>query len=139
MPGDPTGSVVYWDASAILSCLVKDAHTTEALARLSESGYHLVSSLAFAEVHAVLSRIGRELTRAQAVAQARGAFAAGPWRWVEAGPDRGLCESLSTVHSLRGADLWHLATALTLRRRLPEIALLTYDRALGEAAAAEGL
>lgn len=114
MPGDEGSSVViYWDASAILSCLVRDAHTALALGRLSEEGYHLVSS--------------------------QESFAGGPWRWVEASPERSLCESLAAAHGLRGADLWHLATALTIRRRLPEITLLTYDRILAQAAAAEGL
>lgn len=139
MPGDDGLSVIYRDASAILSRLVRDAHTAGAMERLSGEGYHLVSSLAFAEVHAVLARIGREAGQAAASEQARESFAGGPWRWVEAGPERSLCESLAAAHGLRGADLWHLATALTLRLRLPELTLLTYDRVLARAAAAEGL
>ncbi|MDW7709572.1 MAG: type II toxin-antitoxin system VapC family toxin [Deferrisomatales bacterium] len=139
MPGDAGCPVIYWDASAILSCLVQDVHTRDALARLSEEGYHLVSSLAFAEVHAVLSRIARAAGSGEPLDQARQSLSAGPWSSVEIGPDRALFPSLAARHRLRGADLWYLATALTLRRRLPEITLLSYDRTLGRAAAAEGL
>jgi predicted nucleic acid-binding protein len=137
--GRDDDAVIYWDASALLSCLVEDFHTGSAAAVFARPGYHVVSSLAFAEVHAVLSRIARLPGKAEAAESARAAFAQGPWIWLEIGPDRELCRALGTRRALRGADLWHLATALTLRERLPELALLTFDRALGEAALAEGL
>jgi hypothetical protein len=40
---------------------------------------------------------------------------------------------------LRGAGLWHLATAETLPSDLPELTLLTFDARLAAAAEGEGL
>ena len=42
-------------------------------------------------------------------------------------------------HSLRGADLWHLAAAMTLKRELPELWLMTFDQRLKTAAELEGI
>ena len=52
--------VLYWDASAVLSALLKDDHSREAQRWASRSGYHFLSTLACAEVSAVLRRIARE-------------------------------------------------------------------------------
>ncbi|MHB8762796.1 MAG: hypothetical protein ACYDA8_00410 [Deferrisomatales bacterium] len=54
-------------------------------------------------------------------------------------PEAPACASLSRRHRLRGADLWHLAAAVTLRERLPDLCLITFDAALREAAETEGL
>ena len=139
MPGEGRGRVIYWDTSALLSCLILDSQSTDARSRLAANAYHLVSSLAFAEVHAVLARLARKARKRGDAEAARAAFGRGPWRWLEIGPSRGASEALAERHPLRGADLWHLATAVTMRKRLPELELLTYDRALREAASAEGL
>jgi hypothetical protein len=42
-------------------------------------------------------------------------------------------------HTLRGADLWHLAQVRTLLGELPGLKMLTFDRRLRVAAASEGL
>ncbi len=52
--------VYYWDASAILSALVKDTHSEAAKQVVDEPAYHFISSLAYSEVCAVISRLQRE-------------------------------------------------------------------------------
>lgn len=49
--------VVYWDTSAIVSALFKDAHSDIAFSRARKEGVHLISTLALAETYAVNSRI----------------------------------------------------------------------------------
>jgi predicted nucleic acid-binding protein len=134
----PADRVLYWDASAILSALIADAHTAPARTALDDGSHHLVSSLAAAETLAVLGRIERE-DRASGVAAAREGFLRGRWRWTRIVPETPVTASLAARHRLRGADLWHLAAALTLRERLPELRLLTFDLALRDASQAEGL
>jgi prevent-host-death family protein len=48
-------------------------------------------------------------------------------------------DSLAVRHSLRGADLWHLAQAHTLLGDLPGLRMLTFDRRLRSATESEGL
>jgi len=49
-------TVLYWDSSAVLSALMQEVHSRETLRQLRAPCHHLVSSLALAETHAVLSR-----------------------------------------------------------------------------------
>ena len=51
---------LYWDSSAILSALLEDAHSAVAVRHARRTGLHLVSSLGWSEVSAVLTRMGRE-------------------------------------------------------------------------------
>lgn len=48
-----------------------------------------------------------------------------------------IAEALSAGY-LRGADLWHVATALYLRRNSPELSFATLDARQGEVASALG-
>ena len=132
--------MVYWDTSAVLSALLQDIHSNEARAWLSRDVVHLVSSLAGAEFHASLARLHREghLTPLQSTATAQ-AYEQGPWRRVSLSPDPNLFEPLASKFRLRGADLWHLAMAMTLRSELPELMLLTFDVVLRTAAIEENL
>lgn len=144
MRDDPHPLVLYWDASALLSTLVLDDHTRDARRRLTTGAHNLVSSLAYAEVMAVLARIEREPKRRGDAPKTllhalRSSFVRGPWRWVTMSPGLDTCRRLSTRHPLRGADLWHLAAAVTLQRELTELRMLTYDMALQAAARAENL
>ncbi len=135
-----TERVLYWDASAILSALAQDSHTEDARKRLTPGTQHLVSSLAHAEVLAVLARMEREgRAQAEEISLARKAFGSGPWRRLGGVPQTETTEELSRRHPLRGADLWHLAMAVSLRPELPELRILTYDTRLGESAKKEGL
>jgi predicted nucleic acid-binding protein len=127
--------VVYWDTSALLSVLFEDSHSQEAHKWFQQQGLHLISTLAYSEVYAVITRLHKERIIARAIAQA--AFEAleqGPWRRLNAVPSWKIIRNLSTMGSLRGADLWHLATVQTLQEDLPELTLLTFDKRLRSAA-----
>ena len=140
MPAEGGARVVYWDASALLSAFVEDVHSCDARAQIHQPGHNFVSTLAHAEVLAVLGRMERLLPSGTASLQrARTAYLEGPWRWVTVPPAADLVERFARVHPLRGADLWHLAVAATLRGTFPEMRLLTYDAALAAAAVAQGL
>ncbi|RMG95089.1 MAG: PIN domain-containing protein [Candidatus Dadabacteria bacterium] len=133
-------TVLYWDASAVLSVLVRDDHTEAALGWVTRARISLLSSLAAAECFAVLHRMRHEgaLTPEAYQASVRGAER-GPWRRVNVQPRWDLIQGLGRFHILKGADLWHLAAAKTLREDLPELRLLTFDRQLYLAAQKEGL
>lgn len=133
-------AVVYWDSSAILSALFRDRHSEEAVARARRPGVHLLSTLAWAEVHAVIARMGRERVLADALlSAARQLLDEGSWRRVNASPDWLLVRDLATRRALRGSDLWHLAAAKTLQVELPELTLLSFDARLASAARETGL
>lgn len=103
-------------------------------------GLHLLSTLAWAEVHGVIARIQRERALAEAlVRSAREALRWGPWRRTYASPDWDVVHDLATRWPLRGPDLWHLAAAKGLRRDLPELLILSFDERLVTAARGEGL
>jgi len=101
---------------------------------------HLLSSLTWAETHAVIARLERERILATTLATAaREAFVDARWRRVNLGPDWQIAERLAQAWPLRGADLWHLATAKTLQADLPELTFLSFDARLVAAAIGEGL
>ncbi|MDA8345716.1 MAG: type II toxin-antitoxin system VapC family toxin [Thermaerobacter sp.] len=137
--GDAEG-VLYWDTSAVLSTLMADRHTDLAVRQLRSQATHLLSSLAWAEAHAVLSRLRREGGASEhGFRAAQGLLAQGPWQRISSSPDWAVTRAIAVRWHLRGADLWHLAMAKSLQRDLPEITMLTYDVALQEAAMGEGL
>jgi hypothetical protein len=63
----------------------------------------------------------------------------GPWRKLRIDPDTGEIRKLASKWPLRGADLWHLATAKTLQRELPELLVLTFDKLLYHASVGESI
>lgn len=133
-------SAIYWDSSAILSALFRDGHSEEAGRRARGSAVHFLSTLAWAEVHAVIARIERERVLAKVlVAAAREALESGPWRRLNAAPDWKVVRDLSSKWPLRGADLWHLAVAKGLQSDVPELTILSFDAQLAAAAKGEGL
>jgi predicted nucleic acid-binding protein len=130
----------YWDASAVLSLLLPDANSTVARQCAERNVAHLISSVGAAEVYAVVSRLER--TGAISGDDARAArlrFDSGMWRYAVDVPARSLLRDVARKWPLRGADLWHLAAAMTLRLERPRLRLLTFDSALAEAARAEEL
>ena len=130
-----TPSVVYWDSSAVLSSLFKDSRSEEAIERSRKRGLHLISTLAYAEVCAVISRLKRERVLADVlISAALEALDQGPWRHLNIIPDWEEIKILSQKWSLRGADLWHLAVAKTLQNQIPDLELLTFDKRLSSAA-----
>jgi len=137
----PIGEVVlYWDSSAVLSALFQDQHSEEAVRWSRLTGVHLLSTLAWAEVYAVIARADREHALAEILLKAaRETVQRGPWRRVNVSPEWRLMRDLSSRWPLRGADLWHLAVAKTLQAELPELTLLSFDARLRAAAQGEGL
>ncbi len=131
---------VYWDSSSILSVLFKDAHSKEALTWFMKNGVHLISTLSYTEVCAVISRIKREKLLADILIDvAFKALKTGPWRYLNIWPEGGKLIALSQKWSLRGTHLWHLATAKTFQKQIPELTLLTFDSRLEIAVKGEGL
>jgi predicted nucleic acid-binding protein len=132
--------VAYWDSSALLSALIEDAHSGKARRWIARPGVHLMSTLAWAEVHAGIARAVRDGILAKPLgAEAHEAAASGPWRRTSISPDWRVTAHLARKWPLRGADLWHLATAKALREELPELSILTFDERLRLAARGEGL
>lgn len=132
--------VLYWDSSAVLSALFRDRHSDAAIAWSRRDGVHLLTTLAWAEVHAVVGRVERERVLARVLVNAaREALALGPWRRVNMSPDWNLVRALSLKWPLRGADLWHLAAAKNLHADLPELKVLSFDQRLARAAREEGV
>lgn len=132
--------VVYWDASAILSVLIRDTHSTRATAVARRPATHLMSTLAYAEVSAVIARLQRERQLPAALADScRELLRGGLWRRLVLQPDWATMDEQAGRWPLRGADLWHLATTITLTREVPEVRVLTFDARLGAAADRLGL
>src|SRR5512136_1508959 len=111
--------IVYWDTSAILSSLFSDRHSALAIEWARADGVHLLSSLAYAEAWAVIGRLRRERILADILIEAAAeTLHHGPWRRLHSQPDWKLVRSLAEKWPLRGADLWHLATARNLKDEL---------------------
>jgi predicted nucleic acid-binding protein len=135
-----SAQVIYWDASAILSSLVEDDHTDQAQEWLKKRGAHVVSTLSYAEVLAVFERLRRfGVVSEKLVDRSLEGLERGPWQRLDLQPDWGDIRSLASQWSLRGADLWHLSTAMGLRRETGEMTLLTFDKRLRLAAQGAGL
>ncbi|MBW1778311.1 MAG: type II toxin-antitoxin system VapC family toxin [Deltaproteobacteria bacterium] len=139
MPAD-TKRVLYWDTSAVLSSLFTDRHSATARDWIEKTGLHLISTLAYAETCAVIGRLKTEGHVTDTLIRAAfDMLNQGPWRFTTAWPEWKTVQSLSIKWPLRGAELWHLATAVSLRNRLPELSILTFDRRLQSAVNGEGL
>lgn len=133
-------TVIYWDSSTVLSTLLQDSYSEQALRYAGYDAFHLLSSLTLAEIYAVLYRIKRErLTDDLLVEASRESLESGPWRRLKIGPAESEMRKLASKLPLRGADLWHLATAKTLQTELPELLVLTFDQRLYQAAAGENM
>jgi predicted nucleic acid-binding protein len=96
---------LYWDSSAILFALLTDAHSQLTLKWVRKEGLHLLPSLVYAEVVAVLDRMVNEriLTRVPAQS-ALETLLAGPWRFLNLCPDKEQMDRLQGKYLLRGAD-----------------------------------
>lgn len=132
--------VIYWDSSAVLSALFADSNSKAAQKWSGAKGVHFVSTLTFAEVSAVIHRMQRERLISDTLYQA--AFEVldhGPWRRISTWPEWEIIRSLSAKCPLRGADLWHLATAKSMHAEFPELYLLSFDKRLIMAAESENL
>jgi len=132
--------VLYWDASAIVSAIVRDERSDRVEDLVSRDATHLVSSLAWAETHAVVARAERDGRLAPVLCDAaRDALNAPLWRRANIAPDWNIVANLARSRALRGADLWHLATAKTLLADIPELLFVSFDQRLVDAATEAGL
>lgn len=132
--------VIYWDTSAVISALVKDIHSDQAWEMSRRDGIHLISSLTLAETHAVINRMASERVLADVLIKAAlEALVTGPWRYIDVSPGPEEIARLGVKWPLRGAALWHLALAASLKSHLPELSLLTFDDRLHMAAQGEHL
>jgi hypothetical protein len=120
--------------------LIRDVHSQRATAAARRPVTHLVSTLAHAEVVAVIARLERQREMPKVLANAsRDLLLNGPWRRLALQPDWTSIDELATKWPLRGADLWHLATAMTLSRELPELRVITFDARVSAASVGLGL
>ena len=132
--------VIYWDASAILSVIFKDTNSVKASAHAESEAVHFLSSLAYSEVAAVISRMKRERILSDALVDISfDVLERGPWRRIDIHPDQHIAKNLSAKWPLKGAALWHLAAAKSLANEFPELVLLTFDLKLAKAAKGESL
>ena len=122
-------SIAYVDTSALVA-IAFDEGGAAACARRLDSFSRLVSSnLLEAELRAVFARERRRFTSG---------LVSGI-EWVL--PDRRLTREFENVVEagyLRGADLWHVATALYLAREPSDIAFVTLDQRQQAVAASLG-
>jgi predicted nucleic acid-binding protein len=138
MPKTP--AVIYWDSSAVISALFKDGNSRKAKAVAERDALHVLTTLSYAEVSAVIFRMKRENVLTEVLSQsAVEVLDRGPWHRISISPAWPLIQRLASKHNLRGADLWHLAAAMTLKRELPDIVVLTFDQRLRAASEEAGL
>ena len=122
-------SEAYVDTSAILSVEFRESGWEVVAERMRGFSYMVSSNLLEAEVRAAFVRNGRAFN----------SRVLSNIEWVTL--DRPLSNELEMalrIGYLRGADLWHVATALYMFDEPSEVTFLTLDRRQGEVAAALG-
>lgn len=122
-------SDAYVDTSAILSVEFRESGWESVVSRLSNFSYLASSNLLEAEVRSAFARIQRTFNP----------VALANIEWVPVGRSLGPeFERVLNVGYLRGADLWHVATALYIFDDLSDVTFLTLDHRQEEVAAALG-
>ena len=122
-------NTAYVDTSAIIAVEFNEPGGPEVLERLNNFTILMSSNLLEAEVRSVYKRDGRTFTE----------DVLSNIDWII--PDSSLSKELDVASQagyLRGADLWHVATALYMFDEPSEVTFLTLDRRQGEVAAALG-
>lgn len=112
-------SVAYVDTSVLVSVAFDDPSANEARARLARYSRLVSSNLLEAELRAACAREKQDFD----------ADLLSGIEWIV--PDRPLGAELARgleAGYVRGADLWHIATALYLAPKPAEIAFVTSDR-----------
>ncbi len=136
----PKSVAAYWDPTCVLSAIFKDTNSEKALNMSKKEGAHFFSTLCYAQVCSVLARIQKEKKLTEVLIDvAFDTLKNGPWRRLNIWPEWTILISLAEKWSLKGANLWHLASAKTLQKQLPELTLFTFDEELKKAAQEEGL
>ena len=112
-------TVAYVDTSALVAIAFAEPGYGEVAHRLDTYSRLLSSNLLEAELRAVFAREGRDFDDGYLLGL----------DWII--PDRPLSAELGTaldVGYLRGADLWHLATALYIAPEPGRISFITLDK-----------
>jgi len=136
--------ILYLDSSALLKRYFEEQGSAEIISLWRDSRFCASSAVAYAECLAAIHRKFRD-TRvktgsAHSIADAFRKDWAGMIRLETSPYLEELMDTLVDRHALRGFDLIHLASALTLRERLSEDFLFAcFDDPLLAAARAEGL
>lgn len=123
-------STAYLDSSCVVAAAFGESGAKSMLARRRSFSLVISSTLLEAEVFSAMHREHRDLTDAY---HAEVALIA---------PDRSLSEEITRVleaGDVRGADCWHLATALYVAPDPSELTFLTLDLAQRKVAIALGL
>lgn len=119
----------FLDTSVLVALAFNEPAAADAAQRLSESPWMFAATLLDAELRCVMQREGRTLNPALL----------DQLHWVI--PGRRLTEEIDRVLSagyVRGADCWHLATALYLSPNPSELVFLTLDGRQRDVAVALG-
>jgi uncharacterized protein len=136
--------MLFADASAIVKRYIRERHSVSVRRRLA-SGPVAVSRLSEVEVPSALARLARQgqlSSRRHRLAVTAFVTDIAAWHIVELTSEiTALARTQLTRYDLRTGDAVQLASALWLRKALPEttIDLMAYDTRLVTAAKAEGL
>ena len=120
----------YVDTSCLVAVALSETGSRNVAARLERCGRVYSSNLLEAELNSTLSREGVEIGGVGVLEEIR---------WVH--PEQPLSGEIDSVLRggyLRGADTWHLACALYLKRRIKSLGFLTLDQKQMEVAAIFG-
>jgi hypothetical protein len=133
----------FWDSSAIVPLVCREAESARARAWLRADPVLVVWCLAATEVVSALARKRREgALRPPRLADAKRRLAGLESAWSEvAALDavRARARRLLEVHALAAADALHLGAALMLVEERPQgVGFVSFDERLREAAAREG-
>ena len=123
-------TIAYVDTSALVAVAFGEPEAPAVAQRLNACTTILSSNLLEAELRSVYSREGRPF-EADRIARIE---------WIM--PNRSLSPEIAAVLDaghVRGADLWHLATALYVAPDPSELSFVTLDKKQGATAALLGL
>ncbi len=133
-------AVIYWDSTALLSYLFQDESSEQVVEYAQKKGVHLVTSVTIAEVYSAIGRVHKEeLLPASLVELLFSMLDTVPFSRLNIMPNSEALKILACRWQLKGASLWHLATAKTLQEEFPELLLLTLDRELAKASEKENI
>lgn len=131
----------FWDSSGFVKLLIEEPGRDIAVEMWNEADRNIASRLAVPEVSAAIAtarRFGRLDGPSEREVRRRWTRHCAFVEFVELLVSIGAeAADLAAEHELSGADSVHLASVLTLREM--DLALVTWDRRLAAAAAAEGL
>jgi hypothetical protein len=134
---------LYAESSAPLAWLLEQEHGARVADALASADLVIASELTLIECDRVLIRavVLGEMHEADAVdRQARLNIIAARWGWVAL--DEEIVERARRpfpVEPVRALDAIHLASALTVRKAVPDLAILTLDNRIRQAATQLGM